>query len=437
MCADFPGRRVAALAVVLLSAALAPGQRLSPGADLDATKSLVAMIDGDLNSEHTQGAGIVFAVSGGWTYIATAYHVVRKGDARADKLKVRFFQQPLDTFDAEHLEDSKREFDLAVLRVKTDRLKFPFTRVANMDALEESQSVYAIGYPSGSARWDVIYQPGSIATVGSASIEVQYAYIKSGHSGGALIDENKMLVGMVPSTDGTTAQALRIDQVLQILRRDLKLPVELTRNNTAPVKPAVTSSVPQARQTPVSSTVPAPRSDYLRSPWLGIEIWQDGVRNPLLRDSALPGGDDLVRIPMKASPFEIRFPTAKAGSVVSITGSLDREILSQIRVGMKVDDVPYFNPGTGMADTAFGSGELWLTSEAHMALDWGGRLVPRPEGGGVVQFNSVLLLDSSGARNVTKPLPKGSRVFVVMLVQNESDTGPIRAGDFERFLLTF
>jgi hypothetical protein len=222
-------RKIVSLAAVVLALPLAQGQQLSTGANLDATKMLVVMIDGTLNTQHTQGAGIVFAVSDGWTYIATAYHVVRKGDTRATDLKVRFFQEPLETFDAEHYDNAKQELDLAVLRVKTAQLSFPFTRISDMKSLKESQLVYAIGHPPSAGPWDVIYQPGSIGNIGSSILDVQYIYIKPGYSGGALIDENKMIVGMVLNTDGTSAGALRIDQIIEILRRDLKLPVQLAQ----------------------------------------------------------------------------------------------------------------------------------------------------------------------------------------------------------------
>jgi hypothetical protein len=120
------------LPVLMLLSPIAMGEILSGDPEVDATKSLVVMIEDNLNGEPTQGAGIVFAADGNWTYIATAYHLVKRGDLRATDLKVRFWQKQ-ETFQAEIYDDKDRcDCDLAVLRVKIPDAAFEFRRLATL-----------------------------------------------------------------------------------------------------------------------------------------------------------------------------------------------------------------------------------------------------------------------------------------------------------------
>ena len=170
------------------------------------------------------------------------------------------------------------------------------------------------------------------------------------------------------------------------------------------------------------------QSEFLRSPWLGIEIWQAETRSPLVR-----GGPDVIRAYMKREPFEIRIPTASKGGSVMITASYESSIFEQIKSGMTREQVPFFASGTGMADSSFGIGELWVEPEGHMHLDWGGRLLPRPEGGGTVLFHSLYRLDEEPAG-----LPNGKDVFVVVHVPDPQYPNEALDNDnFERFILSF
>jgi len=207
---------------------IAGGQAISDSPDLDVTKSLVVMIDDELNGDHKQGAGIVFGLKDGWAYVVTAYHVVRKGDERATNFKVRFWQNQYEAFSAEHNGSFSLVDDLAVLRVKAPQGDFPFNRVADTGALRKSELVYAIGHPNSQPFWYVTFLPGAITDVGTSRLKVDYPSVTGGQSGGALIDERKLITGMVLDTNGTTVTALRIDRVLEILRGfEPKLPVQL------------------------------------------------------------------------------------------------------------------------------------------------------------------------------------------------------------------
>ena len=169
----------------------------------------------------------------------------------------------------------------------------------------------------------------------------------------------------------------------------------------------------------------AQRTDFLRTPHLGLEVWQSGARRPLLRDR---GG--AIRVPLDLEAFELRIPAVGPSDHVKITGWYDESIFSYIEKDTPYEHIPYFSLGTGMADTDFGSGELWLSNEAHMYLDWGGRLISREPGGGLVLFHSI------GDPGRGEGLPQGRKVHLVVHVAKptSSTAGPY---DCERLILSF
>jgi Protein of unknown function (DUF1566)/Trypsin-like peptidase domain len=276
-----------ALATVLFLLFLLPiakGQMISEGPDLDDAKRLVVMIEGNLNGQPTQGAGIIFAVEDGWTYIATAYHLVRKGNARATGLKICFWHSQHQTLPAEHYEDAKYEYDLAVLRVKAPKADFPFERLANLDAVIKSQPAYAIGHPNGEEPWNVTYLPGAISGIEVLHLKVQHPSIKDGHSGGALIDARKMITGIVLRTDGTTADILRIDRAVEILRREFRLPVQLS----LPIAPPPVEPSPSTYTDPATKLMWAKRDNMSDVNWDEAVTYCRNLRLGGFRDWRLP-----------------------------------------------------------------------------------------------------------------------------------------------------
>ena len=187
------------------------------------------------------------------------FHVVRKraeggnDDLRADHLKVRFYQRRRNPVDAEHWEDASFSNDLAVIRARVTGLSFDLNRLGNPQTAKKGDFVYAIGQPADDL-WGVTYQPGSISDVGSVWIKLQSAYVENGHSGGPLIDQQGRILGLIKQTGGSTPQALRIDRALDVLRLDLKLPVQLEIGDAPTVspKPGEARKNPRGRITPIA-----------------------------------------------------------------------------------------------------------------------------------------------------------------------------------------
>ncbi len=225
-----PERMRVTIVGVILLLLLCPRASAQPteGAEFEATKNLVVMIEGKLGEAPTQGAGIVFANQAGFVYIATAFHVVRSDENRATDLKVRFAQKPNEDFAAEHHPRAWYEHDLAVIRVKTPQaLGFQLDRLADMAAMKKGDKVYAIGYPT-TERWAVTFNPGFLRIVDAMTLKAESRSITEGYSGGALIDQRSFLAGMVLNTDSVMANALRLDRALDLIRQEVELPVQLS-----------------------------------------------------------------------------------------------------------------------------------------------------------------------------------------------------------------
>ena len=221
---------------------------------MEESKKLVVMIEGRFAEGGTQGAGIVFHVDAqGRAWIVTANHVVRRNGAAATGLEVRFYGQPLEDVQAVLRKEQSTENDVGVLVASAPAgMRFPFDRVAHMSQLREGSPVRAVGYPDGSKRWGQTYAASAITDLSAMRIRVEAPTIRRGHSGGALVEGQHLVAGMVLNTDGVTAEALRIDQMIELLRRDLKLPVTLG-SAAAPIQPI------QQRQ-PVVTAAPKPES---------------------------------------------------------------------------------------------------------------------------------------------------------------------------------
>jgi formylglycine-generating enzyme required for sulfatase activity len=224
------------ICAILLGASPGHTQITEEDPGLQAAKNLVVMINGSLG----QGAGIVFAVDDGYAYIATMFHVVRqrdvggRDDRRATGVTVRFYQRQRTAVPAEHWDEASYANDLAVIRARVSGLTFDLNRLGDPQNLKKGDFAYAIGQPGGE-QWGVTYQPGSIGDVGFLWLKIQSVYVENGHSGGALIDQKGRIIGIVKQTGGSTPQALRIDRALDVLRLDLKLPVQLAEAGALPL----------------------------------------------------------------------------------------------------------------------------------------------------------------------------------------------------------
>ena len=141
--------------------------------------------------QRSLGSGVLVDASG---LVVTNYHVIEG----ADEMKVSLADKR--EFEATLVLKDQRS-DLAVLRLKDGREKFPFLDFANSDALQVGDVVLAIGNPFGVGQTVTHGIVSALARTQVGITDYQFfiqtdAAINPGNSGGALVDLTGQLVGI-------------------------------------------------------------------------------------------------------------------------------------------------------------------------------------------------------------------------------------------------
>jgi S1-C subfamily serine protease len=203
---------------------------------------LVAMIEGEIGGEPMFGAGIIFGLARNRAYVVTANHLVRRGNQEATNLKVLLRpinQQPMKASLNEHFDTN---IDLAVVTVEgleeagVDCQQLRFNQLGDLAALSRNDDVFPVGNPNGVA-WGYPVAPDKVSEVLSGNITFQSSFITVGHSGGALIDEAGLLVGMILKDAPPFGVARSLSNVISIIRNwhipvDLEQPAEGSPDKT-------------------------------------------------------------------------------------------------------------------------------------------------------------------------------------------------------------
>lgn len=192
-----------------------------PDAALAASQQLVVMLETDLGI----GAGIVVGRAGGDIAIATANHVVRRGALAASSVRARFRARPSSWIDAELTETfaADRDLDLAVVRVPlprapiADACDLPFDRLGSPGTVQRGAEVFPVGYPFG-APWATPLRADLVASAAAGLISFQSSFIAAGMSGGALLDADGRLIGMIKNDQPPFGVAVALDTVLERIR---------------------------------------------------------------------------------------------------------------------------------------------------------------------------------------------------------------------------
>ena len=141
--------------------------------------------------ERSLGSGVLVDPSG---LVVTNYHVIEG----ASEVKVALSDKR--EFDADIVLKDQRS-DLAVLRVKGAKERFPTLEFADSDALQVGDVVLAIGDPFGVGQTVTHGIVSAVARTQVGISDYQFfiqtdAAINPGNSGGALVDVNGRLVGI-------------------------------------------------------------------------------------------------------------------------------------------------------------------------------------------------------------------------------------------------
>lgn len=170
------------------------------------------------------------------------------------------------------------------------------------------------------------------------------------------------------------------------------------------------------------------KSELLVTPRLGLQLWQNDVQNEMFfRDES----SDVIRVAMKADPFELRFPREQDRELgIRICAWVDESIFI-IDAGMKREQVPFFTPGTGVADYDYGSGRLLLADKAHNYFV-GTRIAQQSE-----TQDKIYVATVARSEAATTPLTRQKEdLFLVAYVDKNKDN-VIDLGEFEYVVLDF
>jgi hypothetical protein len=164
--------------------------------------------------------------------------------------------------------------------------------------------------------------------------------------------------------------------------------------------------------------------ELMRTPELGLEFWQRDQKNLMF---AAQGEKRIIRVFLKPAPFEIRCPHFEGD--VQICAWSDASIFDAIAAAKKLDDVPYFSPGTGRADTEFGSATLGLNNLSHHHFSPERRRVISNQQDSIF-FSSVINVEDG------KKLTGWPPVYLVVFV-NFKQADEIDSNEYECLILEF
>lgn len=221
-------KRIDLLLAILMLAGFAVSAQEEDAGDFDAgferTAKIVVMIKADYDGVDEFGAGIIFGRQKDRLLIATAWHVIHRGTMVPQKILVTFRSMPGKDFEARVLKNGgDNGLDLAVIAV--DNLAGSGFKVCDVefdclrrkDEIKRRDSVYPVGNPSGVA-WALTPDPDKISQLSKNDIVFQSSAISSGHSGGALLNKDAYLLGMITADQPPFGKALHIDSLTKHLK---------------------------------------------------------------------------------------------------------------------------------------------------------------------------------------------------------------------------
>ena len=190
--------------------------------ELEKTSQLIVMVRVQFSGSPEFGAGIIFGRETDRLLIATAYHVLHRG-AEHPRVGITLRSAPDNMFNAALLRHDEGA-DLAVLSVDglakqgINVCVFPFDRLPNAAQLKRGNTVFSVGNPNG-VPWATPVAPDRVSQIIGKEIVFQSTFISRGHSGGALLNEEAALVGMILADEPPFGRAMSIGTILQEVKR--------------------------------------------------------------------------------------------------------------------------------------------------------------------------------------------------------------------------
>jgi hypothetical protein len=197
------------------------------------------------------------------------------------------------------------------------------------------------------------------------------------------------------------------------------------RQKSPPSNPVALSSNANANARPTESRAP---TDYLHSPWLGLEVWQDGKARGMFKVDLRR-----TRVSLSREPFELRVPRLKDDPPILVTAWTTDSIFDQLKQDEKVDteSSSYFNPYKAMADTPAGSASLMLDDDAHYVYDED-RMKPISESQNTIFISSIL-----STNNEERSLKDQMDDVYLVIFRDLNHNEIVENGEYEFLILDF
>jgi ankyrin repeat protein len=193
--------------------------------EFEQTAQLIVMLNADYDGTPEFGAGVIFGSEKDHLLIITAYHILHRGSQQPKNIWVRIKALPNKSLKATLLKHvTQGDLDLAVLSVEdlinqgVNGCAFPFDRLPTNTDLKFGDAVLPVGNPNG-VSWAIPVKPDNISQINGSEIVFQSTFISSGHSGGALIDTEAKLIGMIIADQPPFGRAINLDAVLQQVKQ--------------------------------------------------------------------------------------------------------------------------------------------------------------------------------------------------------------------------
>ena len=181
--------------------------------------------------------------------------------------------------------------------------------------------------------------------------------------------------------------------------------------------------------------VTAPAGDPVEhTPWLALQVEQAGSLVPLVRTDEFTTEVHLAR-----APFTMVLPVQTQDDIYRLTAWNDSSVFESAEVDSRRfqnrdNGVPfYFSAGTGMADTAAGSGTLFINDEGHHFLQ-GLRLGPEQARH---TFNVARMLYLGNDERREYPVSAQSDPLYLVVWYDDDEDGSMDHIEYEFLVLHF
>jgi hypothetical protein len=230
-----------------------------------------------------------------------------------------------------------------------------------------------------------------------------------------------------PIRRSNTSTYVIIAAVVLLVGVGIFVAVKVGQKSTTPSSGGVTLNANANANTNTNIKIETPAAtDYLRTPWLSLEVWQGGKANGLMKVDVRR-----TKVAMSREPFEIRVPRLANNPPVLITAWKSDDIFSQLKDGDKLDEESssYFNPYKSMADTSAGSATLMLDNDAHSFFD-ADRMKSISDSQSTIFFSSILDGEERSVKDQSQDL-------YLVVFRDLNKNGVADNGEFEFLVLDF